>query len=217
MRISSTLRSKPRKIFKSRDITAIGKPSKLNQLKNPSNSILATQLQLVLLIAVIVFAYWHGIFAGAPRSDQIGYLHQVGRFQLLSDILTSAPSFNRTESAGDFVLYRPLLYIQLGLTYFFFGFDFTKWQLLSLALHACYRSALFLLFPLKIRQHSPIPFLICIVFATGHSFRTGIMEPYNRYLVPSSDLALLPLNLFVTKRYAQSHTISFRFNGAVHL
>ena len=139
----------------------------MNHLKNPSNSILAPQLQLVLLIAVIVFAYWHGIFAGAPRSDQIGYLHQVGRFQLLSDILTSAPSFNRTESAGDFFLYRPLLYIQLGLTYFFFGFDFTKWQVLSLALHVWLVARLFLLFPLKIRQHSPIPFLICIVFATS--------------------------------------------------
>ena len=86
---------------------------------------------------------------------------------MLSDILTSAPSFNRTESAGDFVLYRPLLYIQLGLTYFFFGFDFTKWQVLSLALHAWLVARLFLLFPLKIRQHSPIPFLICIGFATS--------------------------------------------------
>ena len=140
---------------------------KLKHLKNPLNSILASQWQLALLVVAIVFAYWHSIFAGAPRSDHIGYLHQVGQYTLFSDILMAAPSFNRTDSAGDFLLYRPLLYVQLGLNYFFFGYDFARWQIMSLVLHVWLVARLFLLFPSKIRQHSPLPFLTCIVFATS--------------------------------------------------
>lgn len=140
---------------------------KLKHPRNPLKSILASQWQLVLLVVAIVFAYWHSIFAGAPRSDQIGYLHQVGQYKLFSDILIYAPSFNRTDSAGDFLLYRPLLYLQLGLNYFFFGYNFAKWQLMSLVLHVWLAARLFLLFPLTIRRHSPLPFLTCIVFATS--------------------------------------------------
>ena len=140
------------------------------KLKKSNNLMVRTfslHWQLALLTTLIIATYWHGIWAGAPRSDQSGYLHQVGQYKGLMDILLSAPSFNRTESAGDFLLYRPILYLQLGLSYFVFGYDFTKWQLFSLALHIWLVARLFLLFPSSVRQNSALPFLVCLAFATS--------------------------------------------------
>lgn len=183
---------------------------------------LSLHWQLALLIILIIATYWDGIWAGAPRSDQTSYLHQLGRYKGLWDILSSAPSFNRTESAGDYLLYRPILYLQLGLSYFFFGYDFVRWQLLSLALHVWLVARLFLLFPQQLRRNSALPFLLCLVFATSAIASEQVLwKPYDRVsFVPAPDLRLSYVSpiLFVAKRHAQSDLItSFRFHGTVHL
>ena len=83
---------------------------------------------------------------------------------------------------------------------------------MSLVLHVWLVARLFLLFPLKIRQHSPLPFLTCIVFATSAiASGTGVMEPCNRVsFIPAPDFELYYVSpiLFVAKRHSQSCTIS---------
>jgi hypothetical protein len=91
--------------------------------------------QQLLVVVFVLTVFWHGLWAGAPRADQLAYLHQVSQYTTLHDILRYAPAWNRTHSAGDAVLYRPVLYVLLGLEYACFGYDFTLWQALSIALH----------------------------------------------------------------------------------
>lgn len=87
------------------------------------------------MIGFVVLVFWHGFWAGAPRSDQIGYLHQVSEYTSLTDILHYAPDWNRTHAAGDSALYRPALYYLLGLEYSLFGYHFFFWQAFAITLH----------------------------------------------------------------------------------
>jgi hypothetical protein len=92
-------------------------------------------VERILLTAAIVFVYWNGLFAGVARADQVAYLHQVTQYDSLRDILVTAPSWNRTHSPGDYVLFRPVLYWILGIEYYVFGYRAFFWQLLGLAAH----------------------------------------------------------------------------------
>jgi hypothetical protein len=91
--------------------------------------------QRLLIIFTLILVFWHGLWGGAPRTDQVIYLHQISQFNNFWDIFTNAPSWNRTQSAGDFILYRPILYLLLGSFYYVFEYDFVKWQIASLVLH----------------------------------------------------------------------------------
>src|SRR5579864_9374420 len=77
-------------------------------------------LQRAILVAVIVWVFWDGIFAGIPRSDQVLYLHNISQFDSLWDILSHSPAWNRTvpEGGEELILYRPVLYILLGTFYY---------------------------------------------------------------------------------------------------
>ena len=80
-------------------------------------------LQRLIILSIITFVYWDGLWAGVPRSDQISYLHQIGGFQGYWDIILNTLSWNRVQAAGDGILFRPLLYIQLGTFYYFFYYE----------------------------------------------------------------------------------------------
>lgn len=93
-----------------------------------------TFLQKTLIILAIILAFWHGIWDSVPRADQVPYLHQISQFHNLSDIIKNSFAWNRVIG-GDIILFRPILYMQLGIFYHFFGYNFTLWQVSSLIMH----------------------------------------------------------------------------------
>ena len=90
----------------------------------------------LLILAVLCAVFFHTPWAGAPRLDQVVYLHQVGQYHTLGDILSESPSWHRLHSAGDYILYRPVLFLFLGLQYYFFDYHFALWQITGFLLHA---------------------------------------------------------------------------------
>lgn len=124
--------------------------------------------QMLFLAAIVVFVFWNSLWGGAPRADQLAYLHQISRYSNFWDILIHSPSWNRTQSAGDFLLFRPILYWQLGLFYYFFRYNFFLWQLASLALHVLVVLGVYLLFLKGSLRDTAYPFLISALF--GCSF-----------------------------------------------
>jgi hypothetical protein len=124
-------------------------------------------VQRALIVAVVVWVFWDGIFAGVPRSDQVLYLHQVGRFDNLWDILSHAPDWNRTTPGNDFILYRPVLYLLLGTFYYAFRYHFVAWQIAALCLHAAVVLGLHLLLLQGRLKQTLYPLAICLLFATS--------------------------------------------------
>ena len=91
-----------------------------------------------LLIAVITFiAYYPSLFH-MPRSDHFIYLaNTAGQHDFFSLVFKNY-SFNRMDlSYGitDGRLFRPLLYVFLGLERWLFGLNFTCWQTTGIFLH----------------------------------------------------------------------------------
>ena len=127
-------------------------------------------LQRALLAAVIVWAFWDGIWAGVPRNDQVFYLHHVSRFDSLWDILSHSPSWNRTMPAngGDLILYRPILYLLLGTFYYLFRYNFVAWQIAGLCLHVLVALGLHLLLLQGRLKHTLFPLVIALLFATAY-------------------------------------------------
>ena len=121
-------------------------------------------IQIILLSSLVAFVFWNGLWGGAPRADQLPYLHQISQFTNLWDILVNSPSWNRTQSAGDFMLFRPILYWQLGLFYYFFGYDFFYWQLASLILHLLVVIGLYRLLVQGKLKNTVYPLLITALF-----------------------------------------------------
>src|SRR6266851_40683 len=117
----------------------------------------------ILLVTVILVVFWDTPWAGAPRADQVVYLHQAGKYTSVIDVLYESPSWNRTHSAGDFVLYRPLLYLFLGLQYALFGYHFWAWQLTGLTVHIA--TVLLLHSICRRRMGEPWAFLLSALFA----------------------------------------------------
>jgi len=91
-------------------------------------------VQRLALTLIILAIFWDGLWAGQPRADQLIYLHQVSGMQDFWEILKTVPSFNRTHS-GDEILYRPVLYLLLGICYALFGDNYALWQITSLTIH----------------------------------------------------------------------------------
>lgn len=123
--------------------------------------------QRLLLIALVTFVFWNGLWGGAPRADQIAYLHQISQYSSLWDILINSPSWNRTH-VTDPILFRPVLYLQLGLFYYLFGYNFFLWQFASLVIHIIVVLGVYALFIRGSLKASIYPFLIAALF--GCSF-----------------------------------------------
>jgi len=131
-----------------------------NRLENP-------WLQRAALCAVLLAVFWHGLFAGVPRADQLAYLHQAGQYGGLWDILRQAPAWNRVQGAGDFALYRPVLYALLGMEHHFFRYDFFLWQATSLILHTATVLGVHALLMRGALRQTPLPFLLALFFGTS--------------------------------------------------
>ncbi|MDF2373692.1 MAG: discoidin domain-containing protein [Rhizobiaceae bacterium] len=92
-------------------------------------------LQKLAIAAFLISLFWDGLWGGVPRADQLIYLHSINQFDSFWEILKSSPFWNRKYGVGDLVLFRPILYFQLGISYYFFGYNFFLWQVTNLSLH----------------------------------------------------------------------------------
>jgi len=124
--------------------------------------------QRVILVAVIVWTFWDGIWAGIARADQIPYLHQVGQFDSLWDIVSHSFAWNRTRPpVQDVLLYRPGSYLLLGTLYYVFRYNFIEWQIASLCAHLIVVLGLHLLLLRGGLRHTVFPLLIGLLFGTA--------------------------------------------------
>ena len=124
--------------------------------------------QKSLLVVFIVAIFWHGLWGGVPRSDQLPYLYQVSQFHDLGSIILNSASWNRTQGdPGDSILFRPLLYLQLGIFYFLFAYNFFLWQLASLVLHILVVLILYSLLIQGRLNKTVYPFLFSMLFGSS--------------------------------------------------
>jgi hypothetical protein len=125
-------------------------------------------VQRAVVLSVIVWVFWDGIWAGVPRADQIQFLHLVSQYDRLWDILSRAPAWNRTQAAGgDEILYRPVLYALLGTFYYGFRYNFVAWQLAGLCLHILAVLGLHLLLIQGQLRKTVYPVLLALLFGTA--------------------------------------------------
>ena len=89
------------------------------------------QLLLVVFIGVV---YRDGLL-GVPRWDQLVYLYEASQFDSPLTLLAYSPSWNRSVSVGDHLLYRPILSLFLAVQHILFGRNFFLWQAAGIALH----------------------------------------------------------------------------------
>jgi hypothetical protein len=115
-----------------------------------------------------MLVFWNGLWSGVPRADHIAYLHQISQFSDLWDIILNAPSWNRTQSsAGDFILFRPLLYLQLGSFYYAFEYKFEQWQIASLTMHVIVVLGVHSILSLGHLRLTPYPLLLALFFGVS--------------------------------------------------
>ncbi len=110
---------------------------------------------------MIIAIYWNGLFAGAPRSDHSSYFNQVGKYSDFLDIVANTPYWQRI---GDDLLFRPLLYLQLNVSHYLFGYNFFYWQVTSLVIHILVVIGLFNLFARGRLGDTLFPFIISALF-----------------------------------------------------
>ncbi len=123
--------------------------------------------QRLLIIISITTIFWNGLWGGFARADQIAYLHQISQFDGLWEILLNSPSWNRTQSAGDFIVFRPVQYWLMGISYYFFGYNFFLWQLLSLFLHIIVLMGVHSLLMMGRLRITPYPLLLTTLFGVS--------------------------------------------------
>ncbi|MBI2200006.1 MAG: hypothetical protein HYU42_15635 [Candidatus Rokubacteria bacterium] len=93
------------------------------------------QCPRVLLGLFVAVVYRDGLW-GVPRWDQLVHLYEASQFDSALEILGYSPSWNRTVSIGDHILFRPFLYLFLAVQQILFGPSFVLWQAAGIALHA---------------------------------------------------------------------------------
>ncbi|MBP0015931.1 MAG: hypothetical protein J7647_00045 [Cyanobacteria bacterium SBLK] len=106
-----------------------------------------TIIQIVILILLILTVFWPS-FDHFHRHDQWDYLLDTFDKHRFNDIFSSTYSYNRTRlvAPGDIDLYRPVLFLLLGLQKSLFGVEhYAFWQGTSLLLHCLTACFLFLL------------------------------------------------------------------------
>lgn len=161
--------------------------------------------QCFLLTFLTLATFWHGLWVGVPRADQLFYLHNIGGETSLTDILTSAPAFHRTHSPGDFILYRPVLFLLLGICYFLFGYDFVLWQSVSLVLHITVVLALYsLLRRIPLLKETLWPFSLAFLFAASEMGSEMVLWHHIMGYLLFSLLAILQI-LYLIRFMSEGH------------
>jgi hypothetical protein len=126
--------------------------------------------QAIVLIAGTLIVYRYA-FLDVARADQLIYLYRAADIHGLWNLTFGAYDFNRTHSVGDFVLFRPILYMLLGLERWLWGYNFPAWQATSIGLHVSVVLSLFCYFRYVCRRSiekdetSFAPFILALFFA----------------------------------------------------
>ena len=120
---------------------------------------------LVLALATIG-AYYYAFFDVA-RADQLMYLYRTAGLDFRA-LTVGSYDFNR--SIGDFLLFRPVLYLLLGVERWAWGYDFVAWQATSIGLHVAIVLSLFAYCRQRLKQLPPqrasaTPFVLALFFA----------------------------------------------------
>ena len=113
------------------------------------------RLLLILFVAVV---YHDGLW-GVPRWDQLVYLYEASQFDSALELLAYSPSWNRSVSIGDHILFRPILYLFLAAQHALFGRNFFLWQATGISLHAAQSLLLYGLLQ-RISPRTPAPNLV---------------------------------------------------------
>ena len=171
------------------------------------------RVQQLLVVLFIFVVFWHGFSAGAPRADQLAYLHQVSQYTTLHDILKYAPDWNRTHSAGDTALYRPVLYFLLGLEYGCFGYNFMLWQALAISLHGLIALVLLATLWKTPLQGTGWPLLVTCLFAG--SFLPSELVIWNHITGYVLFCLLISLSVYTLVEFFEYHRIRYALWSAI--
>ena len=139
---------------------------------------------MVAALAAFVAAAYAPSLGDGPRADHLAYFAEVAGDRSLRGLTLDQLVFNRTRAfnPGDALLFRPLLFVVLGLETYLFGYHFTLWQAAGLALHAAISLTLGLLL-YRIRR-GPFAWLIAVFFASLYvGMELVIWEHLHGYLV----------------------------------
>jgi hypothetical protein len=125
-----------------------------------------SRAQMLLLALATVAAYYYAFFDVA-RADQLIYLYRTAGFDLRALTLGS---YDLNRSVGDFLLFRPVLYLLLGAERWAWGYHFVGWQATSIGLHVGIVLSLFAYFRQRLKQPpleraSATPFVLALFFA----------------------------------------------------
>ncbi len=109
-------------------------------MKGPSLILMIQQnrrwLAFAGLALVIVVVYGPSL-EHVARGDQVNYLAEMARRHGFAGTVLDSFDLNRTRSfaPGDTFMFRPLLYLMLGLEKYFFGYEFRLWQAAGILAH----------------------------------------------------------------------------------
>jgi hypothetical protein len=125
-----------------------------------------SRVQMLVLALATIAAYYHAFFDVA-RADQLIYLYRTVGLDLRA-LTVGSYDFNR--SVGDFLLFRPVLYLLLGVERWAWGYHFVGWQATSIGLHVGIVLSLFAYFRQRLKQRpleraSATPFVLALFFA----------------------------------------------------
>ena len=127
-----------------------------------------TQAAVLAVGTLVVYRY---AFFDVARADQLVYLYRTADIHGLWNLTVASYDFNRTHSAGDFELFRPVLYMLLGFERWLWGYNFVAWQATSIGLHITVVLSLFSYFRYVCRratrpgEASFAPFAFALFFA----------------------------------------------------
>lgn len=111
--------------------------------KQAEGVFLGLSLQRLSMMAFVIsvslltlWAYWPSL-GHVPTHDQFAYLSSMADKDDFSSLAFGAYAYNRTilQNSGDNLLFRPLLYFILGCEKYFFGYNFSLWQLTGILMH----------------------------------------------------------------------------------
>ncbi len=90
------------------------------------------------IIFFLIFIVYSSSLLHRPRGDQVFYLAEVAQKSSLWDLTIGSMDLNRHRKfdAGDQILFRPGVYLILGVEKYFFGYNAIYWQALGIILHA---------------------------------------------------------------------------------
>lgn len=131
----------------------------------------------------VLFAYSPSLLH-LPRSDQVIHLRHFALQQTLPELTLSNYDLNRKPqfSTGDSILFRPLLYVFLGLEKYCFGYHFLWWQATGVILHIL---VIFMFLNICWRLHPGWPsFAVTSFFALFYPIKEMVIwQHINGYLL----------------------------------